>query len=80
MICQRISVHLGSFVGAETGLEFCTFSISLRTSHFLLAEEFGHWYGNPPREMFSFFVATDMRHFAIALQSDLVDSWRHYVG
>lgn len=29
MICQRVSVHLGSFVEVEIGLEFCAFSVSL---------------------------------------------------
>lgn len=80
MICQSISVPLGSFVGAETELEFCAFSVSPGTSHSLLAEEFGHWYGNFPWATFSFFVATDMRYFALTPESDLVDSWRYYVG
>lgn len=69
MICQRISVHLGGFVGAETEFEFCAFSVSPGTSHFFWAEEFGHWYGNFPWATFSFIVVTDTKYFALTLES-----------
>lgn len=78
MICQSISIPLGSFVGAETELEFCAFCFPWDITFPLGGRVWPLLWKLSLSNVF--FVATDMRYFALTLESDLVDSWRYYVG